>query len=88
MGRRLAQGGDRVSEVPNWTTRIETIRRSCTIKGWDSYSAEPVTDETCNLAMEIGTRLPCYDWDAVPTVNGGIEFKFGAMSITVIHDPS
>jgi hypothetical protein len=58
---------------------VDAINRlvvECSVRGWDSYDAEPITYEVGHRAMAAMTALSSeYTYDVVPRVDGGIRFE-------------
>ena len=50
--------------------------------GWDSYKAPPINPKCINIAKDIAEKLLGYEWQAVPTCDGGIQLE----SHTMIED--
>lgn len=47
--------------------------------GWDSYRAPAIDYKCIQLAKIIASILPNYEWQAIPTSDGGIQLEHSSM---------
>ena len=53
---------------------IEGIRKDCSLKDWDGYFAEPISEEVLKLAEEIRLFLP-EKYEMFPCGDNSIQFE-------------
>lgn len=53
---------------------IDRLVKECNTQGWDSYGADPVNQESADMAHKIADAIGA-DW-AIPTTEGGIAFEW------------
>lgn len=55
---------------------LRGILRDCSAKGWDSYGAEPITEEVAQRARRVLVTLhERYTFAIIPCSDGGIVFE-------------
>lgn len=69
------------------TNTLESIRKDCSIKGWNGYDAEPISEKVLENAAKLEDVLSLGqgEWELFPTGRNSVQYQISKPELNNIY---